>query len=149
MNFKKLLLLFITVPAVELALFVMLADVISLPLTFIIILITGALGAYLTKQQGALAITNFQSALRAGKLPHAEATEGILVLVAGVVLLTPGFLTDAVGFSLLVPQVRAVVRDRLALLLKDRIQVPAGMPVNRESPDSLKPARGRVVSDES
>ncbi len=157
MKFQHLLLLFITVPLVELLLFIQLADVLSLPVTLAIILITGALGAYLARQQGGRALRNFQQALGSGKLPHVEATDGLLILIAGVVLLTPGFLTDAVGFALMLPAVRAGVRGKLAQRLKAHIITPQGMartstdPTHNTvegtttAPDDLKRARGRVV----
>ena len=58
-----------------------------------------------------------------GRMPHQEAMDGILILIAGVVLLTPGFLTDAIGFSLLIPPIRVLIRGRLAEKLKDKIKV--------------------------
>jgi len=118
--------------------------------TLAIIIITAALGAYLTKQQGSLALRNFQQALGSGQLPHVEATDGILILVAGAVLLTPGFLTDAIGFALLIPQARALVRGRLATYMKRHIKTSvSGMPsaASQPSAEGMKQARGRVVSE--
>ncbi len=91
--------------------------------TFGIILITGVLGAWLTKLQGMRTLARYQQAVSEGRLPHEEVMDGLLILVAGAVLLTPGFLTDAVGFSLLVPGVRAVVKKWLGHYLKGKIQV--------------------------
>lgn len=146
----KLLLLFILVPLVELAIFMALSDVISLPLTLGIIVITGALGAYLAKQQGGLALRNFQNALAGGKLPHEEATDGILVLIAGAVLLTPGFLTDACGFALLVPAVRGLLRGRLGEWLKKRVSVSSNFPTatSEGGNPEMKQVQGRVVDVE-
>jgi len=149
MSFKKLLLLFIIVPLVELAIFMALADTISIPVTIMIIIVTGALGAYLAKQQGARALGNFQKSLGSGQLPHVEATDGILILIAGAVLLTPGFLTDAVGFALMLPQVRGVIRGKLATYLKRNIQIrgvnPMPTTAQNTSEGDMKQARGRVV----
>lgn len=58
-----------------------------------------------------------------GELPHREALDGLLILLAGAVLLTPGFLTDTVGFLLLFPPVRRAIRGRLGHYLKERIQI--------------------------
>jgi len=91
--------------------------------TFGIILVTGILGAWLTKLQGMRTLARYQQAVGEGRLPHEEVLDGLMILVAGAVLLTPGFLTDAVGFLLLVPVVRSVVRNRLVQSLKGRIQV--------------------------
>ncbi len=148
--FKKLLLLFIAVPIVELMLFMTLSDVISLPVTLAIIVLTGILGASLAKQQGMLALSNLQKALASGQLPHNEATDGILILLAGAVLLTPGFLTDAVGFALLIEPVREEIRGHLATLLKKHIKVASPFnqgPQDTQSPDGMKKARGRVIED--
>jgi UPF0716 protein FxsA len=121
--FARLLLLFILVPIAELYLFLTLGAMIGLWPTLGIIVLTALIGAWLTKSQGARAIARFQQALAEGRLPHREALDGILILVAGAMLLTPGFLTDTVGFLLLVPPVRAFLRGRLANFLKGRIQV--------------------------
>ena len=125
--FGKLLLLFIIVPILELTLFIQLGDVLGLPATLAIIVLTAFLGAALTKSQGRQALANFNQALASGKMPHREATDGLLILIAGAVLLTPGFLTDAFGFALLFPPTRAFFRHRLAAKLKSSIRiVPAG-----------------------
>jgi UPF0716 protein FxsA len=81
--------------------------------------------------------------------------DGLMILVAGAVLLTPGFLTDIAGFLLLVPSFRTAVRKKLAGYLKTRIQVvgPGGMPVNPETPierasGGERVVKGRVVEEE-
>ncbi|MCL4104617.1 UNVERIFIED_CONTAM: hypothetical protein GTU68_004571 [Idotea baltica] len=95
--------------------------------TIAIIVVTGALGAWLTKLQGLKTLHNFQKATGEGRMPHEEIMDGLMILVAGAVLLTPGFLTDAIGFSLLVPPVRTVVRKFLGGYLKSRVHI-VGMP---------------------
>ncbi len=124
-----------------------LADTISLPVTLGIIILTGFLGAYLAKQQGGLALRNLKQAITGGKLPHEEATDGVLILIASSVLLTPGFLTDGIGFALLIPQVRGVIRGRLAEYLKKRVSVSTNFPSTTEvdEPEGLKQAKGRVI----
>ncbi|MFK5920777.1 MAG: FxsA family protein [Verrucomicrobiota bacterium] len=121
--FARLLILFITVPVLELVLFMTLGKSIGIFPTFGIILLTGFLGAWLTRLQGMRALLSYQQALNEGRLPHEEIIDGLIILVAGAVLLTPGFLTDAVGFSLLIPGVRAVVKKHLGKYLKEKIQV--------------------------
>lgn len=124
--FARLLILFVTVPVVELILFWTIGRQIGLAATFGIILATGILGAWLTKLQGLRTLARYQQALAEGRLPHQEVMDGLMILVAGAVLLTPGFLTDIVGFMLLVPAVRSVVRNGLAQYLKGKIQVVGG-----------------------
>jgi len=123
-----ILFLFIAIPLIELALFMTLGEQLGIINTIAIIIITGFLGAKLTKSQGLKALSNFRQATASGQLPHKEITDGLMILVAGAVLLTPGFLTDAIGFALLIPQVRALLRSRLAEKLKDKIHVspPSG-----------------------
>lgn len=121
--FRKLVLIFTLVPLVEFFIFYSLASVISLPWTIGIIIGTGFLGAYLTKAQGFRTLTSYHKAIAEGRIPHREAIDGILILLAGAVLLTPGFLTDAVGFALLVPPVREKFRKFLGERLKSKVQV--------------------------
>lgn len=133
--FGKLLALFILVPLAELFLFATLGKQLGWDKTIAIVILTAIIGAALTKSQGRSAMAKLRSALNEGRMPHQEATDGILILIAGAVLLTPGFLTDAVGFSLLIPPVRALIRGRLASKLKDKIKVvsPTAEPTAPES----------------
>ncbi len=121
--FAKLLLLFILVPVAELAIFISLGEKIGLFATLGIIILTAFIGAYLTKSQGLKALNNYQQALAQGKLPHEEVMDGLMILIAGAVLLTPGFLTDAIGFSLLIPPFRKVVKAIIKDRLKGRVDV--------------------------
>jgi UPF0716 protein FxsA len=141
--FFKILLLFIFVPIAELYLFLTLGARIGLPATLAIILLTAVLGASLTKTQGAKALANFRKATAEGRLPHQEALDGLLILLAGAVLLTPGFLTDTVGFLLLLPPSRAVIRGWLAHYLKGRIRfVSPSVPPQAQAQDrELEPER--------
>ncbi len=128
-----------------------LGGIVGIPETIVIIIFTGALGAWLAKTQGALALRNFKETSNAGKMPHREVTDGLLILIAGAVLITPGFLTDAIGFFLLIPPCRALVRGRLASFLKKNVSVntPFG-PISAEnSPETgseqARPVKGRVI----
>jgi len=127
--FGKLLLLFILVPIAEFYLFKTLGSQIGIGPTIGIIIITGVLGAALTKSQGRRAMQKFKQATNEGRVPAREAIDGLIVLLAGAVLITPGFLTDVVGFLLLVPPVRSVVAGYLGERLKGKIKfVTPGMP---------------------
>ncbi|HJM63385.1 MAG: hypothetical protein CMN05_09265 [Roseibacillus sp.] len=121
--FFKLLILFILVPIVELVLFVRIGVRIGLPATLAVILLTAVIGAALTRSQGARTLANYRQAIGRGQLPHREVLDGLLILLAGAVLLTPGFLTDTVGFLLLFPPVRHTIRGRLGRYLKGRIRI--------------------------
>ncbi|MEX2580103.1 MAG: FxsA family protein [Verrucomicrobiales bacterium] len=124
--FGRLLILFITIPVLELFLFLYLGARIGIAPTFAIIVATAFLGAYLTKSQGLKALRKYQEAISQGRLPHEAVLDGLMILVAGAVLLTPGFLTDAVGFALLLPSVRARLRGFATQALKERVTVVGG-----------------------
>lgn len=147
--FGRLLLLFILVPLIELALFLTIGEKIGLPATLATIVVTGFLGAVLTKSQGGKALANFRNALSSGKMPHRELVDGLLILIAGAVLLTPGFLTDFVGFAILIPQVRAGVRGLLSSRLSSRVNVqfPGQAPNPEASPElrSESDNKGKVI----
>jgi UPF0716 protein FxsA len=138
--FAKLLILFILVPILELAIFIALGDKIGLAPTLGIIVLTAILGAYLTKSQGIKALNKYQQALAQGKLPHDEVMDGLMILIAGAVLLTPGFLTDAIGFSLLIPPFRRVIKAVIKDRLRERANVvsqnvnAATQPFTQEGP---------------
>lgn len=121
--FGRLLLLFIAIPVLELMIFLFLGSKIGIGATLSIIVITAILGAYLTKSQGLKALQKYQTALAEGRLPHEEVLDGLMILIAGAVLLTPGFLTDTIGFLLLIPTVRNSVRGVLKNYLKTRVTV--------------------------
>ncbi|MBB81039.1 MAG: membrane protein FxsA [Roseibacillus sp.] len=125
--FLKLLTIFILVPILELSLLLRIGSKIGFEATLAIILLTAFIGAILTRTQGSRALSNFRNALAGGKLPHREALDGLLILLAGAVLLTPGFLTDTAGFLLLFAPTRAAIRKRLSTYLQKRIQIiPSG-----------------------
>ena len=136
--FGKLLLLFILVPTAELYLFIKIGSRLGLGPTLAIIIVTAVLGASLTKSQGRRAIEKFQAATTAGRMPAKEAIDGLMILLAGAVLITPGFLTDTVGFLLLLPSFRAIVTGYAGKRLKGKIQVVTpGMP--NQSAQEQKP----------
>ncbi|HEX2255047.1 MAG TPA: FxsA family protein [Thermoanaerobaculia bacterium] len=120
--FARLALLFVLVPLAELALLVWIGRHVGLVPTVALVVATGILGATLARWQGMVAWRRFRAATDAGRLPHREILDGLLVLVAGAVLLTPGLLTDVAGFLLLVPSVRHRVGDRLAATLERRFR---------------------------
>ncbi|MBK5267843.1 MAG: FxsA family protein [Acidimicrobiia bacterium] len=112
--------LFIVIPALEMGLLVYLSGVIGWEITLGIVVVTGLIGAYLVKRQGTNAWRAIGAAFQQGKLPAGELADGALILVGGAFLLTPGLLTDLVGFSLMAPLVRRVVRDRLTIYVQRR-----------------------------
>lgn len=139
--FVRLALLFVTVPLLELVLLVQVGRWVGLLPTVALVVVTGILGAALARHEGLKTLARFRAALDAGRLPHREIVEGLLILIAGAVLLTPGLLTDAAGFLLLVPAVRTAVGRRMLESLKARVVVvtpasPEG-PRERRDPDAI------------
>ena len=112
--FLRLLLLFTIVPLVELFLLVKLGTVVGVGPTVALVIFTGILGAWLARQQGLGVLRRLSEDLAKGRLPAEALIDGLLIVVAGAVLLTPGLLTDALGFLLLVPRTRAAVRRLVA-----------------------------------
>jgi UPF0716 protein FxsA len=107
---SKLLLLFIVVPAIELALLIEIGSRIGTLATLGLIVVTGIAGAALARSQGLRALRQLQRELQAGHLPANPLVDGAIILVAGALLLTPGFLTDVVGFLLLIPGSRRLLK---------------------------------------
>jgi UPF0716 protein FxsA len=121
--FHHLLILFIAVPLLEIWLLFLIADVLGWGTTVAVVLFTGVVGASLARRQGLRVIQRFQSTVQAGGFPTREITDGALILSAGLLLLTPGVVTDLVGFGLLIPPVRAVLRRGIAAYVKRHFRV--------------------------
>jgi UPF0716 protein FxsA len=118
--FLRLLLLFTIVPLVELFLLVKLGTVIGIGATVLIVICTGILGAWLARWQGLGVLRRLTEDMNQGRLPADALIDGLLILIAGAVLLTPGLITDGLGFLLLVPQGRAVVRRLITARFEKR-----------------------------
>lgn len=110
---KLLLLLLIVVPALEIGVLILSGNTIGVIPTILLIILTGILGAALAKKEGLNAIRTAQMQAAQGQVPGSVLLDGVCILVGGVVLLTPGFITDALGFLLLIPQTRAVFKGFL------------------------------------
>lgn len=100
---------FIAVPIIEIALFIQVGGVIGMWPTLAIVVLTAVLGTTMMRAQGALAMRDLQGSFNDLRDPTEPLAHGAMILVAGVLLLTPGFFTDALGLSLLIPQVRRAV----------------------------------------
>ncbi|GAA6147089.1 MAG: FxsA family protein [Pseudomonadota bacterium] len=101
-----LLLAFIAIPMIEIALFIQVGGLIGLGWTLLIVLGTAILGTWLVRTQGAMAMNNLRRSFSELRDPTEPLADAAMILVAGVLLLTPGFFTDAVGFALLTPPFR-------------------------------------------
>ncbi len=119
--FKKLFLLFTITPFVELYLLMKLAEMTSAGTAIAIVLITGAIGAYLAKGEGVAVYRAIQADLSYGRVPTDQLLHGLCVLIGGLLLVTPGLITDVVGFSLILPVTRRWYVTTMKEMATDRI----------------------------
>ena len=118
----KLILIFTIVPFIELLLLIELGSYIGTLNTVMVVVVTGVIGAFMARVAGVSVLFRIQENLRAGIFPKDELFDGILILIGGAFLLTPGLLTDAVGFLLLLPLGRGVIKRWLKEIVKRRIE---------------------------
>ena len=107
--FRFLFILFIVVPIIEIMVLMNVGSWLGVWPTIAIVIITAWLGAKNVKQQGIATLNSVQSKMAQGEMPSDEIVAGLLLLVAGVLLMTPGFVTDFFGLSLLIPKVRSIL----------------------------------------
>lgn len=105
-----LIILFIVVPILELYVIIQVGQLIGVVPTLVVLLADALLGSMLLKHQGRGAWRRFNEALAARRFPGKEVVDGVLIVIGGTLLLTPGFLTDIVGLLLLIPPTRAIAR---------------------------------------
>ncbi len=111
--FRILFLLFLTVPLVEIYFLIQIGQEFGALRTVLLCILTAALGAILLKIQGILTLLRAREKLRQGEIPADNLLEGLILLIAGVLLLTPGFITDVIGFLCLVPSLRSMLAFRI------------------------------------
>ena len=115
-----LLFVFIAVPILEIAVFIQAGDQLGLWPTLAIVILTAFLGTALLRYQGLRTLGRVQKSLQRGDVPVGEVFTGLCLLVAGALLLTPGFLTDAAGFALFVPNIRSFLSRGVLRALSKR-----------------------------
>ncbi len=118
-----LILLFVSMTLLEMSLLFRLVEGIGSWWTLAIVILTGILGGWLARLQGAQVYAKIHSDLASSRIPKESLVDAAMIFVAGAFLITPGVITDAIGFSLLVPPIRAVYRKAIWKHLKNRIQV--------------------------
>ena len=109
----KLFLAFTIIPVVEIYLLIQIGTIFGALTSIALVIVTGFLGAYLARIQGLKTLFRIQKSLREGQMPSSELLDALLIGIAGLVLLTPGFLTDAFGFLLLIPNTRTAIKQWL------------------------------------
>ena len=112
-NSMPVFILFLVVPFVEIYLLVEIGARIGAPWTILLVVLTAIVGAWLVRVQGLATWRRFQASLARNELPATALVEGLCLLIAGALLLTPGFFTDSVGFACLIPPLRRILIKRL------------------------------------
>jgi UPF0716 protein FxsA len=135
--FFKLVLLFTVLPLVELYLLIQVGQVVGGLNTIALVLFTGMLGAYLARLEGLRTMIRAQENLRAGVVPAEELVDGVLIFMAGAMLITPGILTDGMGFLILFPPTRRYFKILLRRWF-DRAVAQGGIRIYR-GPDDPGP----------
>ena len=117
------LIIFIAIPLLEIFLFIQVGGAIGVWLTLFLVVATAVIGINMLRRQGLRTLRNAQLRMAEDKLPAYELLEGLLLLIAAVVLITPGFFTDAVGFALLISRFRYWLIVQFGRALYSRFQV--------------------------
>lgn len=115
--FRILLLLFLTVPVIELYILIQVGSLIGVIPTVSLVILTAVIGAALIRHQGLHTLTRVREKVENGTLPAQDLLEGLILMLSGLLLLTPGFVTDTLGFLCLIP----ALRSRLAAILLSRL----------------------------
>ncbi len=119
----RLVLLFVLTSLVELAILVYLGFIIGILYTLLIVVATGVLGAVMARHQGMATLSKIRSSVECGTIPSNELFEGVLVPAGGLLLLTPGVITDIFGLALLVPKTRRTIAHWLGRVIRRRIEM--------------------------
>ena len=116
----KLFLAFTIIPIIEIYLLIEIGSMFGALMAVTLVILTGFLGAFLARMQGLQTLYRIQESLREGRMPSGELLDALLIVIAGLVLLTPGFLTDSAGFLLLIPATRNSIKYWLRRQIKLR-----------------------------
>lgn len=118
---RVLLALIIIVPALEISVLIFSGKTLGIPITLLLILLTGVIGAWLAKKQGLEIIRRARQQMDYGQVPGEAIMDGICILIGAVLLLTPGYITDLTGFLLLFPVTRNYIKPFIASWIRRRI----------------------------
>ena len=137
--------LFVVTPLAELYVILKVGDALGVGWTILLLAADSAVGAVLLKSQGRAVWRRFNAALAAGRMPHREVQDGVLVIFGGAFLITPGFLTDVVGLLFLLPPTRPVMRRlimrRIGRRVSMRVAEPRGFDVEGTATEYEQPPR--------
>ena len=144
-----LFLAFVTVPLIEIGLFIEGGGWLGLWPTLLIVILTAMIGTVLVRQQGFAALNDLQRSMAGDGDPTRALAHGAMILASGLLLLTPGFFTDGVGFALLVPQVRDLLMGYLGKRLKGQVFVQGAQPQRPPQDDTIETEYKEIDPDGS
>ena len=137
-----LLLFFVGIPVLEISMFISVGTVIGLGPTLAIVIATAIIGAVLVKKQGLKTLFSAQKNLRNNQLPIHEFFDGLILIVAGLFLITPGFVTDSIGLLLFLPQIKMFLKNIISNLLVAR--TAAGVYTNINNTEPTRPTNPTI-----
>lgn len=140
------LILFIVMPIVEIALLLRVGSAIGWVPTLLIVIVTAVLGSAMLRQQGLATLNKARSRMDSGEMPAQQLLEGMMIMIGGVLLLTPGFVTDAFGFACLVPFTRQWLAARIASRAMMHVSVAGQGVPGQGRPEPGRPVQGREES---
>lgn len=149
--FGKLVLIFILVPLADLTLLMALSRYTGLPFSIALVILSGILGAYLARWQSTMVRKEIESKMREHQMSAGLLTDGAMIFFAAGLLLTPGFITDAVGLTLLIPACRRWYKQRLSGWVKKNVKVqtfgfsPVFGPGGQTPPHDPNVVEGEVI----
>ncbi len=141
--FPVLVLIFLVVPVVEIYVLIQVGQVIGALWTVLFVVLTAVIGVQLLRMQGIATLARAQQRMQSGQMPAGELLEGIGLVVAGAFLLTPGFVTDTLGFLLLIPAFRRWIIG----LLRDRLMASSQFTVQGRYHRETRGKDGRLIED--
>ena len=132
--FGRLFLLMTVVPAIELALLITIGRKLGTAETIWLVIVTGVLGAHMARREGIAVLRKIQDDSRRGVQPTASLTEGLLILLGGILLITPGVITDVIGLLSIFPWSRKLIAPALGRGLRARVQTMEGVEIGTPQP---------------
>ncbi len=146
--FGRLFILFAILPILEIMLLINVSNNIGGWNTFAIVLITAFFGAYFVRREGANTLRDVQLKMAQGQIPGKELSEGLLLLVAGVLLVTPGFITDVVGLLFTIPFTRTPIAAALVTSFMKSGKVQGGFSFHQQGHNGSASARSEQYNDQ-
>lgn len=138
--------LFFALPLIEIYFLIQVGEVIGALPTILLVVLTAVLGAVLLRQQGLSTLARFQQSVAKGEMPAAALLEGVMLLIGGILLMTPGFFTDAIGFACLLPYSRIWLAKKLVSrgnIRQAQTQTHSQTYTNRSATGGAEPAAGQ------